>query len=322
MILGNKKRPYIKAICIGAACLIAAAGITTGAEEPEQTAGIEMETEQVSVNATGSEQSTMAENETESDDSVYNLLLIGSDRRNESWNGNSDVMIVATINQNMETLFLTSFMRDLYANIPGYGVHKLNYAYAVGGADTLIATLKDNYNLDIDHYAVVDFEAMADIVDLAGGVELEISDAECKVLNGYLTSMNASEDYLPGGGTYVLNGNQAVAYMRIRYVGNNDYQRTQRQRDVLSVIFASMQKLNAAELGDLVTTVAEKTEHNIDAVSMVKLMGLLPEVKEYKLEESRIPYDGLFTSQNEMLVPDFAETTKLLHETLYGNDAQ
>lgn len=249
---------------------------------------------------------------------VYNVLLIGSDRRNDSWNGNSDVMIVMSVNAGSKKLSLTSFMRDLYADIPGHGVHKLNYAYAVGGAKTLMATLEDNYDLTVDNYAVVDFETMAKVVDLVGGVEIEVSDAECKVLNDYLTSMDAADDYLPGGGTYVLNGNQAVAYMRIRYVGNNDYERTQRQRDVLSVIFASMQKLDAEQLTKLVDEILPNVENDITPVDMIRLMALLPSIGDYELSESRIPYDGLFTSQNEMLVPDFAQTKERLHEELYG----
>lgn len=249
---------------------------------------------------------------------VYNVLLIGSDRRDDSWNGNSDVMIVMSVNAGSKKLSITSFMRDLYADIPGHGVHKLNYAYAVGGAKTLMATLEDNYDLDIDNYAVVDFETMAKVVDLVGGVEIEVSDAECKVLNDYLTSMDAADDYLPSGGTYVLNGNQAVAYMRIRYVGNNDYERTQRQRDVLSVIFASMQKLDAEQLTKLVDEILPNVENDITPVDMIRLMALLPGIGDYELSESRIPYDGLFTSQNEMLVPDFAQTKERLHEELYG----
>lgn len=249
---------------------------------------------------------------------VYNVLLIGSDRRDDSWNGNSDVMIVMSVNAGSQKLSITSFMRDLYADIPGHGVHKLNYAYAVGGAKTLMATLEDNYGLDIDNYAVVDFETMAKVVDLVGGVEIEVSDAECKVLNDYLTSMDAADDYLPGGGTYLLNGNQAVAYMRIRYVGNNDYERTQRQRDVLSVIFASMQKLDAEQLTKLVDEILPNVENDITPVDMIRLMALLPNIGDYELSESRIPYDGLFTSQNEMLVPDFAQTKERLHEELYG----
>lgn len=250
--------------------------------------------------------------------SVYNLLLIGSDHRDTSWNGNSDVMMVMTINQDSNKIFLTSFMRDLYANIPGYGVHKLNYAYAVGGASVLMDTLEDNYDLTIDNYAVVDFETMADIVDIIGGVEMEVGDAEVDVLNGYLVSMDAEDSKLPCGGTYVLNGKQAVAYMRIRYVGNADYQRTQRQRDVLAKIFESLKGLDATELTKLANKILPCVEHDIDALEMIKLMALLPQLTGYELEESRIPYDDLYHSEGEMLVPDFDATISRLHETLYG----
>jgi LCP family protein required for cell wall assembly len=251
-------------------------------------------------------------------DSIENVLLIGTDHRDDSWNGNSDVMIVATINSDTEKIVLTSFMRDLYADIPGYGVHKLNYAFAVGGAETLEATLEDNYKLSIDHYAVVDFESMANIVDILGGVELTISDAECEMINGYLSSMNASEDALPGGGTYVLNGNQAVAHMRDRYVGNNDYERTQRQRDVLTQLFGKLDELGAEELAGLSGELLTEVEHDYNALEIIALLARLPELADYELEENRIPYDDLYTSQGEMLVPDFEETITRLHETIGG----
>jgi LCP family protein required for cell wall assembly len=248
--------------------------------------------------------------------SIENVLLIGTDHRDDSWNGNSDVMIVATINSDTKKIILTSFMRDLYADIPGYGVHKLNYAFAVGGAETLEATLEDNYKLSIDHYAVVDFESMADIVDLLGGVELTISDAECDMINGYLNSMDAAEDALPGGGTYVLNGNQAVAHMRDRYVGNNDYERTQRQRDVLTQLFGKLDELGAEEIAGLSKELLMDVEHDFNALEIIELLAEIPEFADYELEENRIPYDDLYTSQGEMLVPDFEETITRLHETI------
>ncbi len=248
--------------------------------------------------------------------SIYNILLIGTDHRDDSWNGNSDVMILATIDSEREKITMTSFMRDLYADIPGCGVHKLNYAYAVGGGDKLAETLEDNYQITVDNYAVVDFGTMAAIVDTVGGVEMEISDAECEVLNGYLNSMEAWDDYLPGGGVYQLNGNQAVAYMRIRYVGNNDYQRTQRQRDILKGIFASVGELDAEALGELSKEILINIEHNIGTVRLLLLLSSLPEYAQYDLEENRIPYDDLYYSQNEMLVPDFEATIARLHETL------
>lgn len=250
---------------------------------------------------------------------LYNILLIGSDHRDDSWNGNSDVMILVTIDQEEKRMVMTSFMRDLYADIPEYGVHKLNYAFAAGGGDKLEETLEDNYQIEIDNYAVVDFEDMAAIIDIIGGVEIEVSDAEVEVLNGYLNSMEEWGDYLSGGGVYMLNGNQAVAYMRIRYVGNNDYQRTQRQRDVMKAIFASAGQLGISELSEVAFEVLGNVEHNLGAGDLIMLMGLLPNISEYELEENRIPYDDLYYSENEMLVPDFEATIARLHETLGMN---
>lgn len=246
----------------------------------------------------------------------YNLLLIGSDRRDESWNGNSDVMILVTIQSEKESIIMTSFMRDLYAEIPGYGTHKLNYAFAAGGAETLIDTLEDNYQLAIDNYMIVDFDSMADIVDYVGGVQISVTDAECKILNQYLNSMGVPEYSLYAGGDYLLNGYQAVAYMRIRYVGNADYQRTQRQRDVLSAIFEGVQELDGEELLALAAEILPEIEHDINPIYLLQLTAAVPALVNYDLEENRIPYDDLYYSQNEMLVPDFPATIERLHELI------
>ncbi|MCD7814920.1 MAG: LCP family protein [Lachnospiraceae bacterium] len=291
-------------------------------DESERAEAVEGETDE----SAGTEAVTEeAETETETsgtrvslpgDDGIYSILLIGSDRRDDSWNGNSDVMIVVTVNSNTKKIIMTSYMRDLYADIPGYGVHKLNYAYAAGGADKLIETLEDNYEIEIDNYAAVDFDGMAEIIDLIGGVDIEVTDDEVSVLNNYLSTED-KEYALEGGGSYHLNGAQAVAYMRIRYVGNADYQRTQRQRDVLTEIFAQAQEMSAAQLTELAQEVLELVDHDISALDMISLLGSLSGLTEYELVENRIPYDGLFTSQNEMLVPDFAATIEKLHEVLY-----
>ncbi|MCD7885013.1 MAG: LCP family protein [Lachnospiraceae bacterium] len=251
-------------------------------------------------------------------DGIYSILLIGSDRREDNWNGNSDVMIVVTVNSNTQRIIMTSYMRDLYADIPGYGVHKLNYAYAAAGADKLIETLEESYEIEIDNYAAVDFDAMAEIIDLIGGVDIELSDDEVEVLNSYLSEED-KDQALESGGEYHLNGVQAVAYMRIRYVGNADYQRTQRQRTVLSDIFDTAKEMTAAELAELAEEILELTDHDISALDMIQLISSLSGLTEYELVENRVPYDGLYTSQNEMLVPDFDATIEKLHEVLYGD---
>ncbi|MCD7842341.1 MAG: LCP family protein [Lachnospiraceae bacterium] len=264
----------------------------------------ESETEAASVSLPGGED-------------IYSILLIGSDRREDNWNGNSDVMIVMTVNTNTQKIILTSYMRDLYADIPGYGVHKLNYAYAAAGADKLIETLEESYDIEIDNYAAVDFDGMADIVDLLGGVDVALNEDEVEYLNQELEVAEEQSDEEDADTIYHLTGAQAVSYMRIRYVGNADYERTQRQRNVLSEIFENAKEMSAAELTELAQEILEMTDHDISALDMISLLGSLSGLTEYELVENRIPYDGLYTSQDEMLVPDFEATIEKLHEVLY-----
>ncbi|MCD7714881.1 MAG: LCP family protein [Lachnospiraceae bacterium] len=264
----------------------------------------ESETEAASVSLPGGED-------------IYSILLIGSDRREDNWNGNSDVMIVMTVNTNTQKIILTSYMRDLYADIPGYGVHKLNYAYAAAGADKLIETLEESYDIEIDNYAAVDFDGMADIVDLLGGVDVALNEDEVEYLNQELEVAEEQSDEEDADTIYHLTGAQAVSYMRIRYVGNADYERTQRQRNVLSEIFENAKEMSAAELTELAQEILEMTDHDISALDMISLLGSLSGLTEYELVENRIPYDGLYTTQDEMLVPDFEATIEKLHEVLY-----
>ncbi len=259
-----------------------------------------------------------ANEEDASDRNVSNILLIGSDQReDESWNGNSDVVVLLTINNSTQKVILTSFMRDLYADIPGYGGNKLNYAYAVGGASLLVETLEDNYDLNIDNYAAVDFDSMAEIIDLVGGVDMEISDEEASVLNDYLSSMGQWEEELYGGGVCHLDGYQAVAFMRIRYVGDDDYERTERQRRVLTEVFVSLEEKNAAEMTILAEQVLALTDNDLSPLDLVSLLASVTNVMDYSVVESRVPFDGLYSTQDEMLVPDFSATKELLYETLY-----
>ena len=96
---------------------------------------------------------------------VYNILLIGVDRRDKTWYGNSDSMILMSINKDTKQIHMTSFMRDLYANIPDVGVKKLNAACAYGGGPLVVRTIEDNYKLPIDNYASVDLDSMIDIIN-------------------------------------------------------------------------------------------------------------------------------------------------------------
>lgn len=258
------------------------------------------------------------------DEDVYNLLLIGVDRRDKSWYGNSDSMILMSINKNTKQIHMTSFMRDLYANIPGVGVKKLNAACAYGGGPLVVRTIEDNYKIPIDNYASVDFDAMIDIVDLVGGIEIDISSEEVRVANNYINEMcrlqgeDASAHILTSSGPQLMDGYQAVAYARIRYVGNADYQRTERQREVLEKIMEKCKGLGVTELNALAESVLPKVTHNIEQSTLLSLIGQLPTILSYEIIQSRVPYDGMFSSKGEMLVPDFGATIQKLQEEIYG----
>ena len=255
---------------------------------------------------------------------TYNLLLIGSDRRSDDWYGNSDAMILATINHNVKKVFLTSFMRDLYADIPQVGVRKLNNAFAVGGGPLLVQTLESNYGVSIDGYAIVSFDNMANIIDSFGGVDIDVSEEEAVYVNGYLDelcslqSLNAADYYVSGSGMMHLNGLQAVAYSRIRYVGNSDFERTSRQREVLMQLLGKVKLSDMQSVSSLVEQLLPYVTHNLSQLEILSLIPQVPSVMRYEFVELRVPFDGMYTIQNEILVPDMQATVSMLQEQIYA----
>ena len=177
------------------------------------------------------------------DGDVYNVLLVGVDRRDKSWAGNSDSMILMSLNYKKEQISMISLMRDTYVDIPGIGKRKLNAAHANGAGPLLLETVTKNYKIQVDRYVSVDFNSMIDIIDKVGGVELTLSAEEVRVANNYITEMCGLRNLEPTNyffiqeGTKTCSGIQAVAYARIRYVGRSDYERTERQRTVLTKVF-------------------------------------------------------------------------------------
>lgn len=268
---------------------------------------------------------TVQEIELPNNQDVYNILLIGVDRRDKTWYGNSDSMILMSINKQTKQIHMTSFMRDLYADIPGKGVHKLNAACAYGGGPLLVQTIEENYRVSIDNYASVDFSAMIDIVDVMGGIEIEVSDAEVAAANESIVEMcnlegiSASQHLLTSSGNQLMDGYQAVAYARIRKVGNSDYERTERQREVLEKIMQKASSLSIGELNTVANAILPEVTHNVDEGTMLSLLTDAPAVLGYQITQSRIPYDGLYTSRGEMLVPDFEATIQQLQTEIYGS---
>ena len=265
-----------------------------------------------------------------SNDNVFNILLMGTDHRSNVAGDRSDSMIVISINSETKKIIMTSFMRDSYVQIPGYGNNRLNAAYAYGGADLLIETIETNFKIDINRYAKVDFYSFMKIVDAIGGVDIEISEAERKVINDYTKELNwidgvdNNNSVLEHSGLVHLNGRQALGYARIRYVGNADFGRTERQRKILTAAFDKAKDCSIIELNELLNIILPDITTSLTQGECIDILLDSPTYLKYELVSNRVPYDGAWKDMNinkmAVLSLDFEENIKRLQEDIYGEN--
>jgi len=207
-----------------------------------------------------------------------NIVLFGIDTRADTYEGSrTDCIIIASINQETKQVKLVSVYRDTYLEIPGRGLDKVNHAYSYGGPALSMSTLNTNLDLDITEFATVNFTATKDIIDYIGGIELTVTNAEATQIPGITT-----------GGTYTLNGTQALAYARIRKI-DSDYARTERMRTVLTALFEKAKTMNVSELNILADKILPEIYTNI---SKTEILSLAPKIASYSIVESKgWPYE-------------------------------
>ena len=233
---------------------------------------------------------------------VKSVLVIGTDTRDPNEErGRSDSMILVSMNSRTDQIYMTSFMRDAYVDIPGYGSDKLNAAYSYGGPELLMDTLEENFDVHIDDYVMITFAACAAMIDAVGGVELEISDREAEAVNEILISEvneimgdDREDDLLDGGGKLTLDGKQALSYSRIRYVGNADFERTERQRTVMSQVMSKV-KSNPFRLLPVCMGALPKMTTNMSVPGLYGYALTTPfKLATYDMQQQRVPADGTF----------------------------
>ena len=236
---------------------------------------------------------------------VRNVLVIGTDGRTADDRGRSDSMILVSLNRKTNEIIMTSFMRDSYVEIPDNGWNKLNAAYAFGGPELLMDTIEYNFDVCIDDYVSVDFVSFVSLVDAVGGIDLEVSDAEAEEINVILISEvnelvgdDRMSDLLNGGGKLHLNGKQALSYSRIRKVGNSDFERTERQRRVMSLIFSKIKSFRPSMFKNLASDVIPDVSTNMSGANMYLLSLRMPFCARYKVKQIQIPADGTFHGED------------------------
>lgn len=238
------------------------------------------------------------------DEAVRNILIIGTDARTEDDAGRSDAMLLISISEHNKTITVTSLMRDCYVEIPNHGSNRLNAAYSYGGATLLMDTIEANFHIDVDEYFIVDFYAFIAMVDAMGGVELTITDAEAEGVNDVLAAElnellgdEREADFLESGGILVLSGKQALAYSRLRYVGNADYERTERQREVFTAVVQRAAGFNPVGWVKLIEEAMPLIVTNVEQKSLFGLAFQAPFLlTQYEMQTLRIPASGTYTN--------------------------
>ncbi len=270
--------------------------------------------------------------------------LFGIDHRDKSSAGgmNSDTMIIACVNNDTKDVRLASVYRDTLLNVYGDTYSKANAAYAKSPADA-VSMLNRNFDLNIQHYATVNFNALASIVDALGGLDIAMSYAEIVHMNNYCveTSEDIGKSYTPIelperpediekiDYTYRLNGVQATSYCRIRYTASLDMGRTERQRKVIQLIVQKAKKAGLSTIFDIMDQVFPMVE---TSVSKTEILQLLPAMIGYSLNETTgFPSSFKFARVNKasMIVPTAAGSSDVdlvsnvieLHKFLYGDEA-
>ena len=263
------------------------------------------------------------------EDGVKNILLIGNDSRSNDESGRSDAILLVSISSKTNSIHLTSLLRDIYVNIPGHDGNRLNAAYAYGGPELLMETLKENFDIEVNRYMLVNFQAFANLVDAVGGVELDVTNEEVQYINGYLVEYNQLEgrpegtDYLDTSlsGNIHLNGPQALAYCRNRYIGS-DFARTERQRKVISAAMKSAPLALASNGSELIDGVMSNITTNLTKTELSGLMLQAPAMMTYDMVQGSIPLEGTYSNANirgmAVLEVDFEANKEYIQTEIYG----
>ena len=257
---------------------------------------------------------------------VYNILLIGVEALPKFGGSRSDTMILISINEKTKKIYMTSLMRDMYVQIPGFTDNKLNAAYNYGGAQLLIDAIELNLQVKIDGYVKVGFESFEWIFDLLGGVEMTLTSEEAAYLRK--TNYISKPEYRNVvAGTQKMNGNQVLGYCRVRYVPTangtySDFGRTERQRSVLNKIFDKYKKEDIFDLISIFNDCLPRVTTDISKDDMEKLMEMVVENRILNLESMRVPMSGTFTDatvgKSEVIRVDWEKNIDKLHSTIFA----
>lgn len=253
---------------------------------------------------------------------VFNILLVGLDARNYETYSRSDSMILVSYDMNTQDVKLVSFMRDNWVYLTDRGWSRINAATAYGGVGLLINTINDNFDLDIQYYVQIKFDDFKKVIAILGGIDVELTEAEINYINGKLhtddNDWNNDIDAEPG--VVHLNGSQALWHCRNRTIGNSDFSRTERQREVLSLLIDKARTMSPTEIINLVYQMKDYVNMNIPLDLILSLVGSATNLSDIEVESYSIPFEGMYKFANKngasVIELNLKENAMKLHEIL------
>lgn len=269
---------------------------------------------------------------------VVNLLLIGVDNDDAAGmedRGNADGLMILSVNKSTKQVVLSSLMRDVKVSVPGAGYKtKLTLVYHYEGLEALIDTIEQNFGVPIDNYVMVNYLSVVDMVDAMGGVELEVTSDELYWMEPKIRNLNillgrdgdANLIDPSQAGTLTLNGIQTAAFLRIRYAGDGDFDRTERARTVLMALAAKARDLKLTELFGLADRMLPQITTDLSQTRMLSLLMGAPKYLGYEMVSVRVPIDDSWYFDNNangsFVIIDFPVNREFLYHSIYGGESE
>lgn len=256
---------------------------------------------------------------------ITNVLLVGVygidfDEKYQR----SDSMIIATLDSNKEKVKLTSLYRDTLVYIPGYGEEKMNLAFSLGGPELVMETIKYNFDVNIEKYIMINFAGFEAIIDQIGGVEIDVKEYQLHELNKYIGQATGGGDCpVEKAGLQILNGKQALSYARIRKGVGDDYERTERQREVLFKVAEKLQKTDVIKYFSIANKMLDYLRTNIEIMDGLNMAYTISKFSNLETEQLSIPVHELCVDEefngNMALRMDRYENALILNDFIFND---
>lgn len=260
-------------------------------------------------------------------DSITNIALFGIDARTPGEATRSDSIMIATIDYKHKKVKLSSVMRDSRVEIDGHGMDKINHAYAYGGAQLAVKTLNQNFDLNIRDYVTINFYGLEEVIDSLGGITLDVKKNEVKEINKFIRELCDidKKEFTPilESGSQLLNGRQATAYARIRYVGNGDFERTERQRKVMDEIFKEVLAGGISKYPKVVDAMIPYVTTSLDKGDILSTGTKFLGSGIRNIDQARFPVDGYWTSPTikgvSYIAPKMPDTKDQMKDFIFND---